>query len=337
MALLEVTKLKVYYQTGRGVNQAVDGISFELDQGSSIGLVGESGCGKSTTVKGIVRVMPTNAFIPEGEVYFNGSNILKSAEKEMRQLRWRDISIVPQAAMDSLNPVYTVRNQFLEVMQLKGGLNKKQALVRAKELFALVGLNSDLLNYYPHQFSGGMKQRAVIALALALNPRLIITDEPVTALDVIVQHQILNELKELRQQLGLAMVMITHDISVVAQTCDQIAVMYAGKIVEKGKGKQVLKNPLHPYTMGLKNCFPNLNQPNKELIAIAGSPPDLIDPPSGCRFYDRCPFAMTQCQLEEPGLEELESGHLSACFLREDIDQYRNKAKEVETWLQVIM
>jgi len=337
MALLEVRNLKVHYETDKGVNQAVDGISFDLEQGRSIGLVGESGCGKSTTVKGIVRIMSKNAFIPTGEVYFDGKDILKYSDKKMQEMRWSDISMVPQAAMDSLNPVYTVKNQFLEVMQLKGGMNKKDAIERAESLFTMVGLNKDLLSYYPHEFSGGMKQRAVIALALALNPRLVITDEPVTALDVIVQHQILNELKELRLKLGLSMVMITHDISVVAQTCDDIAVMYAGKIVEKGTGKQILKNPLHPYTMGLENAFPNLNEPNKILISIGGSPPDLIDPPSGCRFYERCPFSMPECKHKEPGLVELEPGHFSACFHREDVEKYRKEAKEVETWQQMIM
>ncbi len=335
MALLSVNDLKVFYETKKGVSRAVDGISFNLKEGESIGLVGESGCGKSTTVKGIVRVMDKNAFSPGGEVKFSNKDILKLTEDELNQLRWRDIAMIPQAAMDSLNPVYTVKNQFLEVMLLKGGLSKNEALNKAENLFKLVGLNPQMLNYYSHQFSGGMKQRAVIALALALDPKIIIADEPVTALDVIVQHQILKEIKDLRKRLGLAMIMITHDISVVAQTCDNIAVMYAGKIVEKGSSIQILKNAFHPYTMGLENAFPNLNEPEKELISIEGAPPSLINPPAGCRFAPRCPFAEEICFKEEPDLEELELGHFSACIYHNNLDQLRSKAKEVETWQKI--
>lgn len=335
MSLLKVNNLKVHYETSRGISQAVDGISFNLDQSQSLGLVGESGCGKSTTVKGIVRVMSKNAFIPEGEVYFKDENILNYSDQEMRNLRWKDIAMVPQAAMDSLNPVYTVKNQFLEVMRIKGKLNKNEALDRAEMLFKKVGLTKELLNYYPHQFSGGMKQRAVIALALALNPSLIITDEPVTALDVIVQHQILKELKDLREEFNIALVMITHDISVVAQTCDQIAVMYAGKIVEKGPANEVLKEPLHPYTMGLENSFPDITKPNKQLISIEGAPPELIDPPTGCRFAARCPFSEEICLKEEPKLKELSSGHYSACIHQSNLDELREKSREVTTWQNI--
>lgn len=332
MSLLKVENLKVYYETSRGVSQAVDGISFELDESQSIGLVGESGCGKSTTVKGIVRVMPKNAFIPEGKVYYKDTDLVSLPENELNKLRWTDIAMVPQAAMDSLNPVYTVKNQFIEVLKIKGKENKKDAVKKAENLFEKVGLSKELLNYYPHQFSGGMKQRAVIALALALNPGLIITDEPVTALDVIVQHQILRELKGLREDFNIALVMITHDISVVAQTCDYIVVMYAGKIVEKGTANQILKDPLHPYTMGLENSFPDINKPEKELISIAGSPPELINPPRGCRFSERCPFSEAICFQQEPELVELKDGHYSACIHRENIDQLRARSKEVQTW-----
>ena len=332
MSILKVDNLKVYYETSRGVSQAVDGISFELNESQSIGLVGESGCGKSTTVKGIVQVMPKNAFIPEGKVFYNETNLLNLTEKQLKKIRWTDIAMVPQAAMDSLNPVYTVKNQFLEVLKLKGKKNKKDAIKIAGDLFEKVGLSTKLLNYYPHQFSGGMKQRAVIALALALNPSLIITDEPVTALDVIVQHQILQELKSLREEMNIALVMITHDISVVAQTCDYIVVMYAGKIVEKGTANQVLKDPLHPYTMGLENSFPDINKPEKELISIVGSPPELINPPIGCRFAERCPFVEEICFQEEPELVELKTGHFSACIHTNNIERLRARSKEVQTW-----
>jgi len=336
MSLLKVEDLKVYYETTRGTNKAVDGISFNLEESQSLGLVGESGCGKSTTVKGLVRVMSKNAFIPDGKVMFKDRNLLDLNEKEMNKIRWSDISLVPQAAMDSLNPVYTVKNQFLEVMKLKGEMSKKASLNRAKTLFKKVGLNEELLGYYPHQFSGGMKQRAVIALALALNPNLIITDEPVTALDVIVQHQILKELKGLREELNISLIMITHDISVVAQTCDQIAIMYAGKIVEKGPANEVLKKPLHPYTMGLENSFPDITKPNKKLISIEGSPPELISPPAGCRFAVRCPFSEDICFQKEPELIKINEKHYSACIHQKNLEELRAKSREVETWQKVV-
>lgn len=336
MALLEVKNLKIHYQTKNGNNQAVDGVSFTLEQGKSIGIVGESGCGKSTLVKGIIRVMSPNAFIADGEILFDGQDLTKLSEKEFRHVRWRDLSLIPQAAMDSLNPVYPVLDAFVEVLTLKGNMNKKQAIERAKELFQMVGLDTKRLSYYPHEFSGGMKQRAVIALALALKPKLVIADEPVTALDVIVQSQVLRELTRLKEELGLTIVLITHDISVVAQTCESIAVMYAGKIVEKGQAKDVLKQPFHPYTMGLANAFPNLMEPDKPLISIEGSPPVLVDPPKGCRFYERCPFKIERCEQEEPVLTEVKEDHFSACHRLADIAELREKSKEVATWQNVM-
>lgn len=337
MALLEVKDLKIHYRTTRGCSKAVDGISFGLDQGESIGLVGESGCGKSTSARGIIRVMPCNAYIAGGEVIFDGEDLVRLPESRMRQIRWNKLSLIPQAAMDSLNPVYPVLNQFVEVLCLKGGMKRKEAVERAKELFHLVGLDTRRLSYYPHEFSGGMKQRAVIALALALNPKLVIADEPVTALDVIVQRQILRELKKLRRELGISLVMITHDISVVAEICDSVAVMYAGKVVEKGTVRQVLKSPAHPYTMGLENAFPNLRNAQKTLISIEGSPPDLVELPAGCRFAGRCPFRVPQCVQRDPALIEVSPGHHSACLRLNDVDFLRGKAKEVETWQRVAM
>jgi peptide/nickel transport system ATP-binding protein len=337
VALLSVNNLKIYYKTKRGVNKAVDGVSFELDIGGSLGIVGESGCGKSTLAKAIIRVMSQNADIAGGELLFNKRDLVKFSEKEMRYIRWRDLSLIPQAAMDSLNPVYPVLDSFVEILTLKGGLKKKQAVKRAEELFHLVGLDTKRLSYYPHEFSGGMKQRAVIALALALNPKLVIADEPVTALDVIVQSQVLKELMRLKDELGLTLILITHDISVVAQTCESIAVMYAGKIVEKGLAGKVLKSPNHPYTMGLANAFPNLQDPDKPLISIEGSPPDLVDPPIGCRFAERCPFKIDRCITEEPPLTEVEPGHFSACHRLAEIDTLREKSKEVETWQKAML
>lgn len=336
MALLEVRNLKIHYETKRGISKAVDGVSFDLEQGSSIGIVGESGCGKSTLVKGLIRVMSPNAKIAGGEVLFNHQDLTKLPEKILRSMRWNELSLIPQAAMDSLNPVYPVLDSFVEILVLKGKMNKKQAVERAEELFQMVGLDKKRLSYYPHQFSGGMKQRAVIALALALSPKLVIADEPVTALDVIVQHQVLKELTRLKEQLGIAIILITHDISVVAQTCESIAVMYAGKIVERGSAKEVLKRPNHPYTMGLANAFPNLKEPNKPLISIEGSPPDLVNPPKGCLFSERCPFKVPLCIAEEPPLREVEPGHFSACHRIDEVELLRSRSKEVATWQKVI-
>jgi len=335
MPLLDVRELKIYYRTTRGCNKAVDGVSFSLDEGESIGLVGESGCGKSTSARGIIRVMPRNAYIAGGEVVFDGEDLVRLPESRMREIRWNKLSLIPQAAMDSLNPVYPVVDQFVEVLCLKGGMSRRQARERARELFRMVGLDGERLTYYPHEFSGGMKQRAVIALALALNPKLVIADEPVTALDVIVQSQILRELKRLRRDLGISLIMITHDVSVVAEICEYVVVMYAGRVVEKGAVRDVLKGPAHPYTMGLKNAFPDLRNPRRTLISIEGSPPDLVDAPEGCRFAARCPFREASCEERAPELVEVSPGHYSACFRLDDIDSLRRKAEEVETWQKV--
>jgi len=335
MPLLEIEDFKVYYRTSEGITQAVDGISFSLEEGQSLGLVGESGCGKTTAVRGIIRVLDQNAFIAGGKVVFNGEDLVSLPEDRMRSIRWKDLSLIPQAAMDSLNPVYPVIDAFNEILLLKGEMNLNTAKKRAKELFLMVGLDPKRLYHYPHEFSGGMKQRAVIALALALNPKLIIADEPVTALDVIVQSQVLMEFKKLREKLKVALIMITHDISVVAQTCNVIEVMYAGKIVEKGTSIDILKNAAHPYTLGLENAFPNLRNPNKSLIAIEGSPPNLVNPPKGCRFASRCPFKIQECQQKEPVLKEVSAGHYSACFRLNEIEEIRKKAREVKTWTTV--
>lgn len=332
MALLDVKDLQVHYKTKQGASRAVDGVSFSVNKGESLGLVGESGCGKSTTVNGIVRVMPKNAYLPGGEVWLNGTNLAELPEKQMQAVRWKEVSLIPQAAMDSLNPVYPTQDAFLEVLMLKGGLTKAQALERSEELFLMVGLDVKRLRNFPHEFSGGMKQRAAIALALALNPKLVIADEPVTALDVIVQRQVLNELRKLRNKLGISLIMITHDISVVAESCQKIAVMYAGKIVECGLTEDVLSNPLHPYTMGLKNAFPDLRDKNKKLISIKGAPPSLVDPPPGCRFADRCPFALKECSKVEPQPAEVHPNHLSACLRLEEVDKLQREAQEVTTW-----
>jgi peptide/nickel transport system ATP-binding protein len=314
---------------------AVDGISFTVEKGQHLGLIGESGCGKTTTGRALLRVLPRNGRVGGGQMFFKERDLVTLSEREMRALRWREISMVPQSSMDTLDPVYRVGDQLREVLTLRGGMNNAEARARSAELFDLVGLASDRLDNYPHEFSGGMRQRAVIAMALALNPDLVIADEPVTALDVIVQHQVLETFRDLQERLGISVIMITHDISVVAETCDQIAVMYAGKIMERAPVRRFFAMPFHPYALGLQNAFPNLARPKETLISIEGYPPDLVEPPKGCRFNTRCPFAIERCFVEEPPLIEVEPGHQAACHRWQEVEQLREQAKEAETWQSV--
>lgn len=298
--LLDVDGLTVEYQTVHGPVQAVRGVSFALPAGRALGLVGESGCGKTTLARALIGVLPRNARITGGAVRFDGADLLHLAPDRFNDYRWRRIAMVPQAAMDSLDPVQRVGDQMVETMVLRGGMARATALGRAAELFRLVGLEPARLRLFPHELSGGMKQRAVIALALALRPQLVIADEPVTALDVIVQHQVLRTLRDLRAALGLSLLLITHDISIVAHLCDDVAVMYAGRIVEAGPVAEVFARPNHPYTMGLRNAFPSLRARQDHLVPIEGYPPDLAHPPQGCAFAARCPFAVPRCWEEDP-------------------------------------
>jgi peptide/nickel transport system ATP-binding protein len=332
MALLEVDDLHIYYDTDHGTMKAVEGVSFTLEAGNQLGLIGESGCGKTTTGRSLMRVMPRNGSIPRGKAVFKGRDLVQLSENEMRDIRWRELSMVPQSSMDSLNPVHRVRRQITEVLTVRGNYSKRDAQDRAVELFDLVGLSQDRLNNYPHEFSGGMRQRAAIAMALALNPDLVIADEPVTALDVIVQHQVLRTFRELQERLSLSVIMITHDISVVAETCDQVAVMYAGRIVEWAPVKTFFEEPVHPYTLGLQNAYPNLARPDMELISIAGYPPNLTKPLTGCRFAPRCPFAQERCFAEEPPLVEVGPDHKAACHRVGDVEMMRQQAKYAATW-----
>ncbi len=313
MPLLDVEGLSVEYRTTQGSVQAVRGVSLSVEAGGSLGLVGESGCGKSTLARALIRVLPRNARITGGAVRLEGTDLLSLTEEEMNQYRWRKIAVVPQAAMDSLDPVHRVGNQMVETLRLRGGLTAVAARARAERLFQLVGLESRRLEHYPHEFSGGMKQRAVIAMALALDPSLLIADEPVTALDVIVQRQVLATLRQLRAELTLSLILITHDISVVAHLCQDVAVMYAGRVVERGTVRRVFAAPQHPYTMGLRNAFPSLRLHQMRLVPIEGYPPDLVAPPRGCAFAPRCPFVIAKCWDEDPPLVATESGHMAAC------------------------
>ena len=330
--MLEVRDLAVTYRTGAGLARAVDGAELVVPQGAMLGLVGESGCGKTTLARALMGVLPRNARVARGEIRLDGADLVAMPARARRALLWRTISFVPQSAMNSLDPVYRLRSQMREVLCGRGGMSTAAADARAESLFAAVGLGAGRLADYPHQFSGGMRQRAAIALALALGPRLVIADEPVTALDVIVQRQVLDTLRSLGAEMGVATVFVTHDISVVAYLCTLVAVMYAGRIVEYGPASDVLVRPSHPYTMGLMNAFPDLVGPAAVLAPIEGTPPDLHDPPPGCRFAARCPFALAVCGVEMPGEFEVGAGHRVACHRAGEGETLRVVAREASTW-----
>ncbi len=332
MPLLEVRDLKVYYRGGKGISRAVDGVSFSLDQGEYLGLVGESGCGKTTVAKAILRLLPGNAVVPEGKVLFRGRDLLTMERRELQQIRWTEISTIPQSAMNTLDPVCRVGDQMVEVMRFHRRMTVREAMDRAGDLFEKVGLDRRQLRDYPHQFSSGMRQRAAIANALTLDPILIVADEPTTGLDVIVQDEILELIGDLQRSLGKAMLLITHNMSVVVENCRRVVVMYAGKVMEHGDTAEVLQRPFNPYTLGLQNAFPRLYGEADALIAIPGSPPDLVDPPAGCRFHERCPFSTALCAGEEPPLQEVGSGHHSACHYPKRVDEFRAVARDPKTW-----
>ena len=335
MSILSIRDLKVDYATQEGIVRAVDGVSLDIDEGQQLGLIGESGCGKTTLLKAIVQVLPRNGRITAGKILFKGIDMLQLSPAEMRQLRWREIATIPQASMDSLNPVQRVGSQLMKLLRVRGGYDKRAARRRASDLFDLVGLDTERLMHYPHEFSGGMKQRAVIAMALALEPSLLIADEPVTALDVIVQHQILEVIRELEQELNLTVMLITHDISVVAQVCDSVAVMYAGRIVEQAAAEPFFQAPAHPYSLGLQQAFPNLARPRDVLVSIEGYPPDLREPPAGCRFAERCPFVQDRCHEIDPRLEIVGEDRLAACLRSGEMEGLRWRAEDPALWQQV--
>lgn len=333
MALLEIKHLKIQYRTKSGIAQAIDDVTFSVENGATLGLVGESGCGKTTIAKAIMRLLPHNGSIAGGKILFKGQNLIDLSMDEVRKYRWEEIAMISQSAMNALNPVARIGNQIIEAIQAHRQIGRADARERMTEVFELVGLSPERAVDYPHQFSGGMKQRAVIAMALLLDPDLIIADEPTTALDVLVQDQIILKIKELLTKLGNAMILITHDIAVVAETCERMVVMYAGKIMEHADTDDIFYNPYNPYTLGLQNAFPSVKGERKKLISIPGYPPLLIDPPPGCRFAMRCPFALPLCREKEPPLEEVTRGHFNACHRVADLEEIRERSKEMETWL----
>jgi peptide/nickel transport system ATP-binding protein len=312
--LLDIRDLRVVYLTTRGPVKAVDGVSFAIQPGEVVGLAGESGSGKSTIAHAILRILHPPALITGGQVLYAGRDILEMDELELEQFRWNNVSIVFQSAMNALNPVMRIRDQLLDVM-MHHGLPKPTANKRAASLFDLVGIDPQRLDAYPHQLSGGMRQRSVIAIALALNPDLMIMDEPTTALDVVVQKDILQQIATLREKLGFSILFITHDLSLLVEMSDNIAIMYAGEIVERAPARTLFENPLHPYTLGLMNSFPSISGTRHKLTGIPGSPPDLFDPPSGCRFHPRCPKVMPICSKVAPLTRSISSSHSVACHL----------------------
>ena len=312
--LLEVRELTMHFSTLEGDVNAVDKVSFELNKGESIGFAGESGCGKTSLGLTILKLLPSNAKILGGGILFDGMDLLKKSEEEMRQqFRWKKMAMVFQGSMNAFCPVHKIGDQIAEAIMLHRNVNRAQANNRVQEVLSLVGIDPSRANNYPHEFSGGMRQRAMIAMALVCNPDFVIADEPTTALDVIVQAQILKLLVELREKLHLSYMLISHDISTIADICEKTSVMYAGKIVELADTLTVFKDPRHPYAKGLISAFPSIKGAKKRLSSIPGFPPDLLNPPKGCRFHPRCPIATDVCQRQEPEIRDLGRNHLVAC------------------------
>jgi len=315
VALLKVHRLKTYFYTYRGTVKAVDDVSFDLEKGVALGLMGESGCGKSTTAYSIMKIVPPPGRIAEGQILLGDVDITKMSESQMRQqIRWKRISMVFQGAMNALTPVYTIGRQINEALTHHAGMSRDEAVGRTRQLLELVGLDRQIAQRYPHELSGGQKQRAFIAMALTLNPDILIADEPTTALDVVVQAQFLNLLKRLVRDLRMSLILITHDLSVIAEMVDQAIVMYAGKIAEKGPSEEVYLKPAHPYTQGLLRSVPRLKTPS-QIQWIEGLPPDLVNPPPACRFHPRCKYAMDICRKKDPVETRVGSGHFVSCWL----------------------
>jgi peptide/nickel transport system ATP-binding protein len=316
MSLLEVEDLSIRFRTGAGFVQAVDRVSFRLERGEMLGIAGESGCGKTTTALALPRLLPETAETTSGQVRLDGRNLLALTEQEMERVRWREVAFVFQGAMNALNPVFTVGSQILEPIRLhEPDTSERAARMRADELLEQVGIPARRGHEYPHEFSGGMRQRVMIAMALACRPKLLIADEPVTALDVMVQAQILELLRRLRTELGIAMILISHDLSVIAESCDRAIVMYAGRVAEQGSVETIFSRPQHPYTRALIGAFPDVTGERVLVDGIPGAPPDLRTPIPGCAFADRCGLVIDACRATEPLLRPMGDGHTVSCHL----------------------
>lgn len=315
-ALLEVRGLRTCFHTDEGLLPAVDDVSFQLDRGKTLGIVGESGCGKSVASLSIMRLVPIPPGEIAGEILFDGADLLKKGNDEMRRIRGNEISMIFQEPMTSLNPVFTIGSQVIEAIVLHQKKSKKEASFKALEMLELVGIaNADhCLKQYPHQLSGGMRQRAMIAMALSSSPKMLIADEPTTALDVTIQAQILELIGRLRTELDMAVILITHDLGVIAETVEQVVVMYCGKIVERADVYTLFSRPFHPYTIGLMKAIPRINEKRESLHSIEGFVPALAELPKGCRFYNRCERKTERCSLSSPLITEAEPGHEVACW-----------------------
>jgi oligopeptide/dipeptide ABC transporter ATP-binding protein len=331
---LRVRGLQIDYHAERAL-RAIDGVDLDVAPGETVGLVGESGCGKSTLARALVGMLARNGDRSGGSITWNDRELTTLSERELAAVRWREIAIVPQSSMNSLNPVYRVGDQIEEILRVHGtaGRRGRRAATdaRATELCELVGIDPARLRSYPHQLSGGMRQRFVLAMALALRPGLVIADEPTTGLDVIVQDRILRRITQLQEQEGFAMILVTHDIGAVAETCRRVVVMYAGKIVEAGPVREVFGAPGHPYTMGLKKAFPDLRR-RAPLVSIPGHPPSLQQMPEGCRFAARCPFATAECTELAPPLRPIAADHVVACHHADRGAELRKRSQDEETW-----
>ncbi|WP_437581765.1 ABC transporter ATP-binding protein [Sorangium sp. So ce887] len=313
--ILSVQDLRVEFMTPAGPVCAVDNVSFDIAPGEVLGLAGESGSGKSTVAQAIMRLLRPPAVITGGHVYFAGQDVLSMNEEQLRAFRWRKVALVFQSAMNALNPVLTIGDQIADPIIAHDRVTPAQAMERAAALLKLVNIDPSRLTSYPHQLSGGMRQRVVIAIAMALRPPFLIMDEPTTALDVVVQREILQQIAELKERLGFSILFITHDLSLIAEFSTRIAILYAGKLAETARAKDLFSDPKHPYTQGLLGSFPSVRGPRRRLQGIPGTPPDMRNPPSGCRFHPRCPQAFATCQTEQPALREIAPEHRGACHL----------------------
>lgn len=331
--LLESRNLRVTYRSAHGDVRAVDGLDLAINESEVFGLVGESGCGKSTVVKALLRLLPPTARIEADVLRFRERDLLTMAPARFRrEILMREIALVPQSAQNSLNPVQRVGAQIVEAIRAHSKASAGKARERVAELFDIVGLQSELMDRFPHQFSGGMRQRAMIAMALAFEPALLVMDEPTTGLDVLVQERLLGRIREIRQRIKSSILLITHDIGVIAETADRVGVMYSGRMVESAPTTALFAASQHPYTLGLKNAFPSILELGRELISIPGSPPDLSDPPKGCGFGERCPFALETCHARRPALIKVGPDHISACIRTADIEYMRAAAAKKLTW-----
>ncbi|MBT2640193.1 MULTISPECIES: ABC transporter ATP-binding protein [unclassified Bacillus (in: firmicutes)] len=317
-AVLTVENLSTFFKTEKGIARAVENVSFSVEEGEMLGLIGESGCGKTTVAQSILRLIEFPGKVVAGSVHLNGRDLLKASDSELDSLRWKDLSVIPQSAMNALNPVYTIGDQIMEAILLHERVSKREALARTKTLLELVGIDGDRWKSYPHEFSGGMKQRVAIAMSLACSPKLVISDESTTGLDVLTQAQVIALIKNLQRKMDLSVILISHDLPMVTAICDKIAIMYAGKIVELASTEDILNDTRHPYSKALLQATPDLSDPDREVISIPGSVPNLVNIPQCCRFHTRCAFAFDRCRKETPEFREVKNGHFSACFLEEE-------------------